>query len=162
MELETLVTEGHAEITRTTEQHAARWGLGSARRWVLDQTDGRVVWSFDDHIASAPAQILGSWNAKVNSFVWAWDNDSIADKLRQTATNVRAFGEEHGIRALTSSPLDLDEVRVRDLVAVAFRVGRCTGLYHPFDGTMASYIAFGPVTVEEAGGRTTTFEVPAP
>ena len=161
MELDTLVTEGHAEISRTTQAHAARWGLGTAKRWVLDQSEGRVVWSFEDHIASAPAQILGSWNAEVGSFVWAWDNESIADALSETAADVRAFGAEHGIGALVSSPLELDEGRVRDLVALAFRVGRCTGLYHPFDGRLASYITFGEVTLEEAGGRTSTFEVPA-
>ncbi len=162
MELETLVAEGHEGIARTTEQHSARWGLGTARRWVLDQGDGRILWSFDDHVASAPAQILGSWNGEVNTFVWAWDNDSILDALSQTAETVRAFGVEHDIAALTSSPLNLDEGRVRDVVALAFRVGGCTGLYHPFDGQLASYIAFGEVTLEEAGGRTSTFEVTVP
>ncbi len=158
MDLDTLVTEGHADIARTTEEHASRWGLGTASRWVLDQDDGRIMWSFEDHVASAPAQILGSWNAEVSSFVWSWDNASIADPLCRTATDVRAFGAEHGIGALTSSPLELDEARVRDVVALAFRIGRCTGLYHPFDGRLASYIAFGDVTIEEAG-RTSLFEV---
>ncbi len=158
MELETLVSEGHEAIARTTDEHSARWGLGTARRWVLDQQDGRIVWSFEDHVASAPAQILGSWNSEVNSFVWAWDNDTITDPLCETAVTVRAFGEEHGIAALTASPLQLDEAKVRDVVALAFRVGRCSGLYHPFDGRLASYIAFGEVTLEEAGGRTSTFE----
>jgi hypothetical protein len=158
MELETLVTEGHTEIARTTEEHTARWELGSAQRWSLDQSQGRIFWAFGDHVASADVQVLGSWNAEVNSFVWSWDNDSIAEPLRRTAEAVRAFGQEHGIVALTSSPLDLDEARVRDVVALAFRVGECTGLYHPFDGRLASYIAFGEVTLEEAG-RTSIFQV---
>jgi hypothetical protein len=162
MELETLVSEGHEAIARTTDEHAERWGLGAAQRWVLDQKDGRIVWSFADHIASAPAQILGSWNSEVSTFVWAWDNDSIAAPLCQTADAVRAFGVEHGIAALTASPLNVDEAQVRDVMALAFRVGRCTGLYHPFDGRMASYIAFGDVTLEEAGGRTSTFSVATP
>jgi len=160
MELETLVTEGHAEIARTTEEHSQRWGLGTAQRWSLDQGQGRIFWAFEDHVASAPVQILGSWNAKVSSFVWSWDNASIAEPLSRTATEVRAYGAEHGIGALTSSPLELDEGRVRDVIALAFRIGRCTGLYHPFDGSLASYIAFGEVTLEEAG-RTSVFEVPA-
>ena len=158
MELETLVTEGHAEIARTTEEHTAAWGLGSAQRRSLDQSRGRILWAFEDHVASASVQILGSWNAEVNSFVWAWDNSSIAEPLRETAANVRAFGQEHGIVALTSSPLELDESRVRDVVALAFGIGRCTGLYHPFDGRLASYIAFGEVTIEQAG-RTSVFQV---
>ena len=62
---------------------------------------------------------------------------------------MRAFGAEHDVAALTTSPLKLDEEQVRDLVALAFRIGGCTGLYHPFDGRLATYITFGPVTIEE-------------
>jgi hypothetical protein len=158
MELETLLREGRDMIDRTSRAHRERWGLGSAQRWVLDQDDGRIVWSFEDHIASAPAQILGSWNGKVSSFVWSWDNDSSQAPLRTTAEDVRAIGLEHGVGALSTSPLKLNEEQVRDLVAVAFRLAGCTGLYHHYDGVLATYITFGPVTVEEAGGRTSTFE----
>jgi len=161
MDLDTLVTEGHAAIARTTEEHSSRWGLGTAQRWSLDQSEGRISWAFEGHVASAPVQVLGSWNAEVSTFVWAWDNASVAEPLCRTAVEVRSFGVEHGIGALTSSPLELDEPRVRDLVALAFRVGGCSGLYHPFDGTLASYLAFGPVTIQEAG-RTSVFEVAAP
>ncbi len=161
MDLQTLLLQGREQIDRTTKAHSDRWGLGQARTWVLDQDQGQVTWSFEDHLASAPAQILGSWNAKVGSFVWSWDNATIKPPLRVAAEQARAYGAEHGIGALTSSPLSLNEEQVRDLVAVAFRLAECTGLYHPFDGQLATYITFGPVTLEEAGGRTSTFEVDA-
>ena len=158
MELDTLLTQGRELIDQTSRAHAQRWGLGKAKRWALDQTDGRIMWAFEDHVASAQAQILGSWNGKVSSFVWAWDNDSIAAPLCATAEQVRAFGVENEVTALHSSPLRLDEEQVRDLIALAFRLGGCSGLYHPYDGELATYIVFGPVTVEESGGRTSTFD----
>lgn len=161
MELDTLLMQGRELIDRTTREHADRWGLGTANRWALDQKDGRIAWSFEDHVASAPAQILGSWNGQVSSFVWSWDNDTIAAPLCVSAEEVRAFGVENDVPALCTSPLKLNEEQVRDLVALAFRIGGCTGLYHPYDGVLASYIAFGTVTIEESGGRTSTFEVNA-
>ena len=156
--MDTLLLQGHELIAQTTRAHSDRWGLGTAQRWVLDQDEGRITWSFPDRIVSADAQILGSWNGTVNSFAWAWDNDSIQDKLCVTAARVRAFGLENDVVALTSSPLNLDESQARDLVALAFRLGDCTGLYHPYDGKLASYITFGAVTIEEPGGVTSTFE----
>jgi hypothetical protein len=162
MELDTLLLQGRDLIDRTTQEHADRWGLGTAKRWALDQGEGRIVWSFDDHVVSAPVQILGSWNGRVGSFVWSWDNDTIKDSLCETAEVVRAFGLENQVAALHSSPLRLDEEQVRDLIALAFRVGGCSGLYHPYDGVLATYIAFGPVTIEEAGGRTSVFDATAP
>jgi hypothetical protein len=162
MELETLLTQGRELIAQTSRAHRERWGLGAAQRWALDQDDGRILWSFEDHVASADVQILGSWNGKVSSFVWSWDNDTIKDSLCETAEVVRAFGLENKVAALHSSPLRLDEEQVRDLIALAFRLGGCTGLYHPYDGVLATYIAFGPVTIEEAGGRTSVFDATAP
>ena len=158
MELETLLNEGREMIDRTSKAHRERWGLGSAKKWVLNQDDGRIIWSFEDHVASAPAQILGSWNGTVSSWVWSWDNDSVQAPMRTTAEVVRALGVEQGVGALATSPLKLDEAQVRDLVAVAFRLAACTGLYHHFDGVLATYVTFGPVTIEEPGGVTSTFE----
>jgi hypothetical protein len=162
MDIDTLLLEGRELIDHSSRAHTTRWGLGTAKRWVLDQQDGRITWSFEDHIASAPAQILGSWNAQVSTFVWSWDNDTIQPALCVTAEQVRAFGVANQVSALCTSPLKLDEGQVRDLMALAFRIGDCTGLYHPFDGQLASYVAFGPVTLEESGGRVSTFEVPSP
>jgi hypothetical protein len=161
MDIETLLVQGRELVAQTSRAHSERWGLGTAKRWVLNQDDGRVTWSFEDHIASAPAQILGSWNSNVSSFVWSWDNETIRAPLCTTAEVVRAFGVENEIPALATSPLKLNEEQARDLIALAFRVGECTGLYHPFDGQLATYIAFGPVTVEEAGGRTSIFDLAA-
>jgi hypothetical protein len=159
MDIDTLLLQGRELIDRTSRAHTERWGLGKAERWALDQSAGRILWSFEDHVASAPAQILGSWNGKVSSFVWAWDNDTILRGMRETAEAVRAWGTENEVAALSGSPLKINEEQVRDLIALAFRIGGCTGLYHPFDGALATYIAFGPVTIEEAGGHTSTFEV---
>jgi hypothetical protein len=158
MELETLLVQGRDLIDQTTRAHAQRWGLGTAQRWVLDQDAGTITWAFADRIVSASAQILGSWNSQVGSFVWAWDNETITPQLSLTADQVRAFGVEHDVPALRSSPLKLDEEQVRDLVAVAFGIVGATGLYHPYDGQLATYISFGPVTIEESGGRSTVFE----
>jgi hypothetical protein len=156
--MDTLLLQGRELIAQTTRAHSERWGLGTAQRWVLDQDQGRITWSFPDRIVSADAQILGSWNGTVNSFVWSWDNDTIQDQLCVTASQARAFGVENDVVALRSSPLNLDESQARDLVALAFRLGDCTGLYHPYDGKLASYITFGAVTIEEPGGVITTFD----
>ena len=89
-------------------------------------------------------------------------NETILAEMSRTAEEVRAFGARHDVLALTTSPLAVDEEQVRDLVALAFAVGGCTGLYHPFDGRLATYITFGEVTIETAGGATEQFDVRLP
>jgi len=157
-----LLLQGQDHIAESTRAHADRWGLGSADRWSLDQREGRVVWTFADRVVSAPAQILGSWSSKAGSFVWAWDNATILEEVSRTAEQVRAFGAEHEVLALTTSPLAVDEEQVRDLIALAFAIGGCTGLYHPYDGRLATYVVFGEVTIEQADGTVEQFDVLLP
>ncbi|GAB3663405.1 hypothetical protein GCM10027596_26520 [Nocardioides korecus] len=161
-DLADLLMQGQDHIAESTRAHAERWGLGSADRWSLDQREGRVVWTFADRVVSAPAQILGSWSSKAGSFVWAWDNATILEEMSRTAERVRAFGTEHDVVALTTSPLEVGEEQVRDLVALAFAIGGCTGLYHPYDGRLATYVVFGEVTIEPAGGDVEKFDVLLP
>ena len=162
LDLGALLLQGQAHVGESSRAHAERWGLGSAQRWSLDQRQGRIQWSFEDRVVSAPAQILGSWSSTAGSFVWSWDNETILDEMSRTAEEVRAFGARHDVLALTTSPLAVDEEQVRDLVALAFAIGGCTGLYHPFDGRLATYITFGEVTIETAGGVTEQFDVRLP
>ena len=159
-DVDRLLLEGRDLVARTAKAHADGWGLGRADAWSLDQGEGRLVWRFADRTASADAQILGSWSGQAGTFVWSWDNASVAEHLCRTAERVRSFGEEHDLLALRSSPLRLSHDQVDDLVALAFRVAGCTGLYHPYDGRTATYIVFGEVTLTAADGRTSEFRVP--
>ncbi len=161
-ELGTLLMQGHEMILESIRVHRERWGLGEEHRWTLDQREGLVRWELPGRTASAPAQVLGSWSPDSSTFVWSWDNDTIAAPLRRTAERVRAWGVEHEVFALSASPLRLDEQQAMDLVALAFRVGQCTGLVPPARGGLASYVVFGEVSVTHDDGRTETFEVQQP
>ena len=160
-DLNALLAEGERRILRTTAAHAQGWGFGHADRWRLDQEQGRIVWTLGPRTVSASVQVLGSWSSEAGTFVWSWDNDSIAPTLTRSARRVRELGEQHALIALHTSPLRLGEKQVRDLVAVAFEMLQGTGLYHPFDGTLATYLLFDDVLVEE-GGRTQPFPADTP
>ena len=128
-------------------------GMSRAVGWRLDQRAAQVEWDLaDDRTARAPAQVLGSWSAATGTFVWAWDNPTVLAEVRETAGRIREYGEEHEVFALTTSPLRLDLDQLRDLVALAFRVGGCTGLFHPTREHLTTYVVFGRVTLEPAAG----------
>ncbi|WP_051706047.1 DUF6882 domain-containing protein [Nocardioides aequoreus] len=157
-----LLVQGHEMILESIRVHHERWGLGDETRWTLDQREGLVRWDLGERTATAPAQVLGSWSPDSGTFVWSWDNETILAPLRRTAEQVRAWGVEHEVFALSASPLRLEEQQAMDLVALAFRVGGCRGLVPPARGALASYVVFGEVTITEADGSTDTFEVSQP
>ena len=141
---------------RCTAAHRAGWGLGTAERWGLDQTTGLISWVFADTTVTAPAQILGS-HAR-GSWRWAWDNPSILPGLAVAAESVRSWGLQRHQAAFTTPMLALDIDGARDLVAVAFRVSRATGLYAPTSNTV-TFITFGDCTITTTDGSTTSFRI---
>src|SRR5687768_7920463 len=74
------------ELELKTDAHDEVWGLRKHHRWDLVQEVGDLVFSFDDGFrAVAPAQIIGSYNSEDQTWLWAWANPSIHEKLRKDA-----------------------------------------------------------------------------
>jgi hypothetical protein len=158
VDLATLIMQGEDMVEQLARAHMS-WGLGTADRWGLDQRTGIITWTFADRTATAPAQILGSFNASTSSWVWAWANSSILPGLCRDAETVRAWGEEHDQGAFTQPRLDVDEEVAATLVAVAVRVTGATGFYRGTGTASVPVITFGPVTLTAADGSTSTFTV---
>lgn len=163
LDLGTVLLQGHDMIGESIAVHDRRWGMSRSRGWRLDQAAALVEWDLEDGgTARAPAQVLGSYNAAAGTYVWAWDNPTILEQVCETAWRIRDYGVAHEVFALTTSPLKLELDQLRDLVALSFRVGGCTGLFHPTRGQLTTYVVFGRVTLELPDGATEEFEVQLP
>jgi hypothetical protein len=94
-DIEALFKAGYDLIATLAEAHS-EWGCGTAERWDLDQTTGLIQWTFPDRIATAPAQILASYNRPRGSWMWAWANASILPPLRRDSQRVRDWALDNG------------------------------------------------------------------
>ena len=157
-DLALLLYQGETMIEQTAEAHMS-WGLGSADRWDLDQRTGTISWTFPDKVATADAQLLGSYNPSAGSWLWSWANASILPHMCRAAETVRDWGTEHGLAALTEPKLDVDEETAASLVALAVRITSATGFYRGTGGASFPVITFGPVTLTAEDGTTSTFEI---
>jgi len=160
-DLSTLLLQGEDMIGQLTEAHLS-WGLGSARRWELDQTNGQINWYFPDRTATAPAQIIGTWLPAANSWLWAWANNSVLPEMARDSRVVRDWAEEHGHTTLTLPKVEADREKAATMAALAVRVTGATGFYRGTGETDADpvpIIIFGPVTITTTDGRTSVFEI---
>lgn len=160
-DLTTLLLQGEDMIGQLTEAHLA-WGLGSAQRWELDQTNGLIHWFFRDRTATAPAQIIGTWLPASSSWLWAWANNSIPPELTRDSRAVRDWAEEHGYTALTLPRIEADREKAATMAALAVRITGATGFYRGRGDSEADsvpVITFGAVTITTVDGATSTFEI---
>ncbi len=142
---------------RLAEAHQT-WGLGTADQWGLDQTTGRITWTFPDKTASAPAQILATYNPSAGSWLWAWANNSVLPSMSKDALAVRQWAEANGQDSLVTPQLSADDEMANTLTAISIRVTRATGFYRG-QGTSMPVITFGPVTLSPADGESSTFTI---
>ncbi|TCC61052.1 hypothetical protein E0H73_17495 [Kribbella pittospori] len=157
-ELATMLLQGENMVEQLAKAHLT-WGLGSADRWDLDQTTGLITWSFPDKVATAPAQILGSFSPTSGTWLWAWANQSILPELSRDALAVRDWAMANGQEALARAKVEADEQLASTLVALAVRITKARGFYRAPSGNSVVVITFGPVTLTAADGSTSTVAI---
>lgn len=138
------------ELKFKTEAHAGVWGLDRIKRWDLNQGSGDLIFSLeDDFEAVAPAQIIGTYNTEDNTWLWAWANSSINDKLKLDALKVRKYGEKHHIDKLTQRKWTGTEEDAWAMAAVAVKLCNKQGAYRGPAGATMVFISFGGITLSK-------------
>lgn len=154
-----LLLEGEDMIEQVTAAHSAAWGLGTADRWSLDQRTGLITWTFPDRTVTAEAQILASFNPAEGSWLWAWADEGVLPAMSRDSRLVRDWAREHGHDSLTIGKVDADKSSADTLAALAVRITRATGFYHPMNHAAIPIITFRPVTITASDGKRSTFSI---
>jgi hypothetical protein len=141
--------EGSMEILRLQmEAHQQTWHMSEADSWDVDQDLGTLVFTFDDKIATAPVQIIGTFNTKSGTWMWGWANSSIAEELTTDSARVRAYGEEHGIARLTVGLWSGEEMDGWQMAALAARLCGANGAYRGPSGPTLVFMTFGEIELQ--------------
>ena len=157
-DLSTLVLQGEDMIGQLTEAHLT-WGLGSAASWDLDQRTGLLTWRLPDRTAIAPAQVIGSYDPATGSWLWAWANNSIPPMMARESRVVHDWAEENGHTGLTQPRIEADLDKATAMAAIALRVTDATGYFRGDGDETIPFLTFGPVTLTDRDGTSSTFEI---
>jgi hypothetical protein len=101
-------------------------------------------------VATAPVQVVGSYNTQDGTWLWGWDNPSLEAALTEHARKVRSFGEERGYEVLTTPKLACPESQCWELTALACMLAEGQGAYRGPAGTARVFVTFGEVTLSKA------------
>lgn len=138
------------ELKLKTQAHKEIWGLDKIERWDLSQDTGELVFSFADGAkAVCPAQIIGTYNSEDHTWLWAWANPSIDEKLKKVSLKVRTYGQENKIERLTKSKWVGTEEDAWAMAALAVKLGEEQGAYRGPAGTTLVFISFGEVKLSK-------------
>ena len=100
------------------------FGVGSYRRFEVDLPTSKIRF-LDEHgveRVSATVQVAGSWAPRTESWLWAWDNESVPPAARSRMSEVQAFGERNGIEVVEGSFEPCDESEAWSMASIAAEV----------------------------------------
>ena len=129
-DIETFISDSVTEVHSITGAHSGNWRLGEEQSWSVDLNNGHILFSFADGTqAVAPIQIVGTFNAKDDTFMWGWGHPSVLPQLQKNASLVKAFGRKNNASELTKKKIPCTEKRAWEYTALAMRLGEAKGVY---------------------------------
>lgn len=128
------------------------WKMAESSKWHIDQDKGLITFSFaDGKTASAPVQIVGTFNPKDSTFLWAWDHPAVKAPLRQAASATLDWARTHKLERWMSRSVACSEAQAWEFTAVTARLAGSTGAYRAATGGPVVFVVFGQVTLQPDG-----------
>ncbi len=145
---ETFIQQSLAGLAAQQSANDGLWKMREARQWDIDQDTGRIVFTFADGMtASAPVQVVGTFNPEDSSFLWGWDHPSVDPALTRAASATREWARKHKLARWTHRTVVCTEAEAWEFTAVAARLDGASGAYRaPTNGPYV-FVVFGQVTL---------------
>lgn len=145
-EFQNLLNTSLEELHQKNDAH----GPGKFDRWDINQNVGDLVFSkLDGTKVLAPAQIIGTFNVKDQTWLWAWANPSIVDKLKANALQVKGYGEEHGLEKLTEPVWKGTEKDAWEMTALALKLSGDHAAFRGSSGSTLVFMTFGKMELAQ-------------
>lgn len=138
------------ELRINTGMHDRLFQISKAN-WQLNQDTGIITFTSPEGlVASAPAQVVGSYNIVDSTWLWAWDNPSIEPTLTEHSKITRDYGTKRGIAELTTAKLTTTQEKCWEFTSLTCKLGNNQGAYRGPAGETMVFITFGAVTLKKA------------
>lgn len=127
---EELVKAAGRYLTDCQRDLEQEYRLSKWSRYDWSQETGQLV--FSDRGARkviADIQFVGSVSTETDTWLWAWDNDSVDPGLFEALLRIRQYGEVHGFPHLTIPKWYAHEVDGWEMTSIAAFLLRAKGAY---------------------------------
>ncbi|AEJ00886.1 hypothetical protein Nit79A3_1023 [Nitrosomonas sp. Is79A3] len=121
---EQLVETARLRAQASIDSAKACFGLGSYRRYDIDLPTAKISFFDEDGVEkiSADIQVAGSWSPLSDSWLWAWDNESLPEVVAAQMGEVRQFGEQNDIGTVRTSFEPCDEGKAWSMASIAAQI----------------------------------------
>lgn len=148
----TLVDRATEELRLKTEAAVNLFHIDRAQ-WDADLTARTIRFTSPEGlVATAPVQVVGTFNSQDSTWLWSWANSTISAHAMKDALLIREYGRKHGIAELTERkfPVSPDESDCWRFSAVACYLAQAQGAYRGPSGNVRVFMTYHTVTIGKA------------
>lgn len=143
-----VMARSEADLAIKTRFAQDVWRIGDPQgQWAVDLKAGTIRFSNPKLTATAPVQVIGTYNTKDGTWLWGWDHPSVPAPVAEAAKAMQAYGERHGLAVYTTRKIACSEADAWKLAAVASYLTGAQGAYRGPSGTTLVFMTFGTVTL---------------
>ena len=148
-EPELTLARSMSELELKQNTNSSLWGFGRMDRWDANLETGVVTFSSPNLIATAPVQVIGTFNSKDNTWLWGWDHPSVPEPLAEAARQCRDFGLRYRLTEFMERKVQCSQSDAWRFTALALHLSAGTGSYRGPAGTTYVFMTFGDVTLSK-------------
>jgi hypothetical protein len=127
-----------------------KYKIGDYERWDYDQLTGKLIFS-DKGIKKLiiDYEEVGSVSLKSNTWLWAWDNPYIEQKVKTEIPKVRLYGIKRGFKQLLTPKWSADIIDGWEMAAISAYILKAKGVYRipSKEEKLFSFMLFKKVTI---------------
>lgn len=125
-----LVTESFAFIEPRHKEFLEKYNVGNYERWDWYQETGRLVFSNNSTPElEADIHFSGSYSTASESWMWAWVNSSLDEKVKVSSRLIKELGEDLGLKQLVAGRWIGTEVDGWEMTSVLAKAIDAIGVY---------------------------------
>lgn len=107
-----------------------KYKAGEHERWDWYQETGKLVFSHGGKPqVEAEIHFSGSFSTKSNTWMWAWANESLDEKIKASSRKIKAIGEDLGLKQLVAGRWSGTEVDGWEMTSVLAKNLNAIGVY---------------------------------
>jgi len=141
-----LVTSSFSFIEQRHKDFLAKYKVGEYERWDWYQESGTLVFSHNGQPqVEADIHFSGTYSTKSNTWMWAWANEHLLEKVKSESRRIRRMGEQLGLKQLICGRYDATDVDGWEMTAVLAKELDAIGVYRTPSETGYTYMVITQV-----------------
>ncbi len=151
---ENLSHTAYEYLDRQQESSKVVYNIGAYQNWYYDQLTGELSFSdFGIKKLIIDYEEVGSISLKSNTWLWAWANPHIEERIKSEIVKVREYGHKRRFEKLTNPKWVADEPDGWEMTAIAAYLLKAKGAYRApsSDNMLYSFMIYKNIRWTEAG-----------